>query len=474
MEMCEEEGDHVEIKTEATETDDVTNELRDNLIYAVDKSCTVEKLPNEVLDGRNKLSRKAKTEAKNAIQEKLNNITYIKKMKEYEEKEREKKLNEAKAKKKKKENRKLADIRWHGMSKADKFAIVMEAMEDRVLPQYVAQKHGIHQEHVTSWMQKLKKQGYKRKGKCKKFTPSELKSYLKSGQMGEPAHNIQDPPSQFVPAHNSTTTHLSPQPPLPPLPPPQQPPLPPHETENNPTVSQSDGDMSNPMMMSLVKEVVKDHVSPRMVSKKYGIPRYKIIEWVHKSGHTLPKEYTRFIMSERKSQSNTAEKNGVAHEISRASIQGSLGHTATAMPSPFPSHIRPHILPHPPSFLPQPPHQPLPPPLNHPHHVPPPLPLMTVDPGLVRVEPSKKTLPASNLNVKINNPSDLFPIPPPLPSSSDLFPPSAPLPPTNHTTEHEPATSTRDITSPPPNSDPETPIFGKSLSLLEEVKRRRW
>ena len=142
------------------------------MIYAVDKSCTVEKLPNEVLDGRNKLSRKAKTEAKNAIQEKLNNITYIKKMKEYEEKEREKKLNEAKAKKKKKENRKLADIRWHGMSKADKFAIVMEAMEDRVLPQYVAKKHCIHQEHVTSWMQKLKKQGYKRKGKCKKFTPS--------------------------------------------------------------------------------------------------------------------------------------------------------------------------------------------------------------------------------------------------------------------------------------------------------------
>ena len=368
-------------------------------------------------------------------------------MKEYEEKEREKKLNEAKAKKKKKENRKLADIRWHGMSKADKFAIVMEAMEDRVLPQYVAQKHGIHQEHVTSWMQKLKKQGYKRKGKCKKFTPSELKSYLESGQMGEPAHNIQDPSSQSVPAFNSTTTHLSVPPPLPPLPPPQQPPppLPPHETENNPTVSQSDGDMSNPMMISLVKEVVKDHVSPRMVSKKYGIPRYKIIEWVHKSGHTLPKEYKRFIMSERKSQSNTAEKNGVAHEISWASIQGSLGPTATAMQSPFPSHIRPHLLPHPPSFLPQPPHQPLPPPLNHPHHVPPPLPLMTVDPGL-----------------------------PPLPSSSDLFPPSAPLPPTNHTTEHEPATSTRDITAPPHNSDPETPIFGKSLSLLEDVKRRRW
>merc|ERR1712024_82943 len=85
MEMCEEEGDNVEIKTEATETDDVTIELRANLIYAVDNSCTVEKLLNEVLDGRNKLSRKAKTEAKKAIQEKINNITYIKKMKDYEE-----------------------------------------------------------------------------------------------------------------------------------------------------------------------------------------------------------------------------------------------------------------------------------------------------------------------------------------------------------------------------------------------------
>ena len=36
MEMCEEEGDNVEIKTEATETDDVTIELRADLIYAVD------------------------------------------------------------------------------------------------------------------------------------------------------------------------------------------------------------------------------------------------------------------------------------------------------------------------------------------------------------------------------------------------------------------------------------------------------
>ena len=71
MEMCEEEGDHVEIKTEATETDDVTNELRADVIYADDKSCTVEKLPNEVQDGKNKVSRKAKTEAKKAIQEKM-------------------------------------------------------------------------------------------------------------------------------------------------------------------------------------------------------------------------------------------------------------------------------------------------------------------------------------------------------------------------------------------------------------------
>ena len=470
MEMCEEEGDHVEIKTEATETDNVTMEL----IYAAaaDNTCMVEKLPNEVQVEKNRLSRKAKTEANKIIQEK---------MKACEEKKRGKKLD--KAKMKKKEKKKLAHMRWHGMSEAERFAIVMEAMEDRVLPQHVAKKHGILQKHVTSWMQKLKKEGYKRKrkGNCKKFTPSELKSYLQSGQMGEPAHNIQDPPSQSVPALNSSTTHLSLPPPLPPLPPPQQPPPPllPHETENNPTVSQSDGDMSNPMMMSLVKEVVMDHVSPRMVSKKYGIPRYKIIEWVHKSGHTLPKEYKRFIMSERTSQSNTAEKNGVAHEISRASIQGSLGHTATAMPSPFPSHIRPHLLPHPPSFLPQPLHQPRPPPFHH-SHVSPPLPLMTVDPGLEKLKPSKKTLPAANLNVKLNKPSELFPIPPPLPSSSDLFPPSAPLPPTNHTTElsslmsleHEPPTL--DITEPPPNSDPETPIFGKSLSLLEDVKRRRW
>ena len=113
------------------------------MIYAVnsqlvDKSCTVEKLPNEVQDGKNKLSRKAKTEAKKAIQEK---------MKAYEEKKRKKRLNAAK---KKKENKKLADIRWHGMSEADKFAIVMEAMEGLVLPQYVAKKHGIQFKNNTS------------------------------------------------------------------------------------------------------------------------------------------------------------------------------------------------------------------------------------------------------------------------------------------------------------------------------------
>ena len=95
-----------------------------------------------------------------------------------------------------------------------------------------------------------------------------------------------------------------------------------------------------------------------------------------------------------------------------------------------------------------------------------------------KLEQLKEPLPAAKLNIKLNNPSDLFPIPPPLPSSSDLFTPAAPppLPPQPYLPSLS-SIPVMDTTTPssgivPSNNDTPTPtneipMFGKSLSLLK-------
>ena len=86
-------------------------------------------------------------------------------------------------------------------------------------------------------------------------------------------------------------------------------------------------------------------------------------------------------------------------------------------------------------------------------------------------EQQKNDIPAAKLNIKINNPSELFPIPPPLPLSNDLFSPSPPPPPCPSPPPSLPVVDTpRSSSIPASNCDTpasDIPMFGKSLSLLK-------
>ena len=92
-----------------------------------------------------------------------------------------------------------------------------------------------------------------------------------------------------------------------------------------------------------------------------------------------------------------------------------------------------------------------------------------------KLEQQKNNIPAAKLNIKINNPSELFPIPPPLPLSNDLFSPSPPPPPCPSPPPSLPVVDTpRSSSIPASNCDTPTsdiPIFGKSLSLLKHITK---